>query len=115
MFNNNNNSNNNNNNHFKTVRFHTLACQPTCLSHTLDTRPLRLRSYPHWGYIFLSCHVKLAQPLQQEEDGGRNQEKLQENQKRHRDSPINCDEVPGGSRDSVTKCKEVPSESAILQ
>ena len=59
--------------------------------------------------------MNLAQPLEQEEDGGRSQVKLQETQKRHRDSPINCDEVAGGSRDSVTTCKEVPSESAILQ
>ena len=36
-------------------------------------------------------------------------------EKRHRDAPITCDEISGGSRDSATRCKEVPSESAILQ
>eukprot|EP00959_Pyramimonas_sp_CCMP1952_P048260 1007285-Pyramimonas_sp.AAC.1 len=35
--------------------------------------------------------------------------------KRERDSPVNCEEVSGGSRDPVVNCKEVPSESAILQ
>ena len=39
----------NNNNHFKTARSYLFECHPTCLSHTLDTRPLRLRSYPLRG------------------------------------------------------------------
>ena len=67
-----------NNNHVKTVRVHTLASQQTCISHALDIRPLRLRSYPHWGYIFLSCHVLFAKPLEQEEDGDRNKERERE-------------------------------------
>ena len=40
---------NNNNNHFKTARSYLFECHPTCLSQTLDTRPLRLRSYPLRG------------------------------------------------------------------
>ena len=49
--------NNNNNNHSKTVRSYLPACHSLCISQTLDTRPLRLRSYPSWGVIFLPGHV----------------------------------------------------------
>ena len=36
-------------NHLKTARSYLFKCHPTRLSKTLDTRPLRLRSYPLRG------------------------------------------------------------------
>eukprot|EP00959_Pyramimonas_sp_CCMP1952_P376730 7890444-Pyramimonas_sp.AAC.1 len=60
---NNNNNSNNNNNQFETVRSYMIACQEICISQTLDTRPLRLRSCPPCGGISIPCHAWLAKPL----------------------------------------------------
>ena len=55
-------NNNNNNNHSKTVRSYLPACHSRCISQTLDTRPLRLRSYPSWGLYFFpaTCNWRSA-------------------------------------------------------
>ena len=84
-------------------RRHKLRC---CLRHGLrPILPYRLAL----GFA-IGCAISCAMEVPH-----RSGRKLQDKQKRHRDSPINCDEVSGGSRDSVTKFREVPSESAILQ
>ena len=84
-------------------RRHKLRC---CLRHGLRAI---LQHRLAIGFA-MGCAISCAMEVPH-----RSGRKLQGNPTRNRESPINCDEVSGGSRDSVIKSKEVPRESAILQ